>query len=153
MHIPAQDLVNALIPQGAKAGRVAEREAAFEINSTNGLGSRVKNQAEFFLALLQCLLHPLALRNVLNGTTQPEDLAVRIAQWLTMGYRPFCGGSGDDYLHIEFIGSSSFQGFLNRQPQQMPTFSREKFPVFLVGGRRQVGIMAVQAAKLLRPDH
>ncbi len=43
-----------LIPQSAKAGWVAEGAAALEINSINGLRSRIENQSKFILAFALC---------------------------------------------------------------------------------------------------
>jgi hypothetical protein len=44
------------IPQSAKAGWVAKRAAAFEINSIDGFSGRVENQTKFVLALTQVSL-------------------------------------------------------------------------------------------------
>jgi hypothetical protein len=53
MHILTQHFVNAFIPQGAEAGRVAERASVFEINPINGFGGRIEKQSEFVLALAE----------------------------------------------------------------------------------------------------
>jgi hypothetical protein len=64
MHILPEEFVNAFIPQGMKAGWVAECAAPFEVNSIDSFGSRVEKQAEFILTLAQRLCRPLALGDV-----------------------------------------------------------------------------------------
>jgi hypothetical protein len=64
MHIVAEQFVNTFIAQSAEAGRVAERAAAFEVNSKDSLGGRVEKQSEFVFALVQCLLRMLLLGDV-----------------------------------------------------------------------------------------
>jgi hypothetical protein len=56
MHIPAEEFVYLFITQSAKARWVAKRAAAFEIDSIDGLGGRVKDESEFVLALTQVSL-------------------------------------------------------------------------------------------------
>jgi hypothetical protein len=42
MHILAEQFVHAFISQGAKASRVAERAAFFEVNSIDAFAGRVE---------------------------------------------------------------------------------------------------------------
>ena len=92
-----------LITQSAKAGRVAERATALEINPINGLGSRVKDQSKFILTFALCLFRPLARGDVLNRATEPGDLPVDIAQRFGTGNHPFRGGPGAGYFQIKFV--------------------------------------------------
>jgi len=51
MHIFPEHLVNTLVAQSAKAGRIAKGASVLEIDAVYGFGSRVEKQAKFILAL------------------------------------------------------------------------------------------------------
>jgi hypothetical protein len=53
MHILAEQFVSVFITQSAKASRIAERAAFFEVNSIDAFAGRVEQQAQFVLALPQ----------------------------------------------------------------------------------------------------
>jgi hypothetical protein len=55
MHILPEQLLDALISQGAEASRVAEPASVFEIDSVDRFGSRIEKQSQFVLALAQSL--------------------------------------------------------------------------------------------------
>jgi hypothetical protein len=74
MHISAQKFVYTLVPEGAKAGWIAERAAAFEVNPIDCLGGRVENQTEVVLALPQMSLGGSLSRALLQELEDQEAL-------------------------------------------------------------------------------
>src|ERR1700730_5698823 len=64
VHIPAEEIFDALIPQSAKTGWVAESAAAFEVNSVNGFSCGVEKEPKLILALTQRLLRRPAIGKI-----------------------------------------------------------------------------------------
>ena len=58
MHVLAKQFIRVFISQKAKAGWIAERTAAAEIDSIDGFGRGIEKEAEVILAFRQRRFHP-----------------------------------------------------------------------------------------------
>src|SRR5947208_57850 len=118
MHILAEEFVNAFIPQGAKAGWVAECAAAFDVNSIDGFGGRVEKQTEFILTLAQRHFNPLALRDVPHHTYHTQHPALLVEEGSCAFLQPHYRTIGTQHA-IANLGSRVLGSkFFNRTAKQ-----------------------------------
>src|SRR5436305_11092090 len=88
MRIFAEDLVSVYVSQNAEAGRVAERASVFEIDSVNGLGSRVKKKSKSVLTFSERLFHLLAAGNDLSKDENSSHTAFNCLPRTNLPSRP-----------------------------------------------------------------
>src|SRR5579864_4067763 len=125
MHILAEEFVNPFIPQSAKAGRVAECAAAFEVNSINGLTGRVKKQLEPILTLAFCLFRVLALGDVRHHSYYTQHPAFFVEEGSRTFFQPNHRTVGM-YQAIANLGSRVLRSkFVNRADKQCAVVSMD----------------------------